>query len=127
MSSVQTARGSALGGGGLSLCVPLSRSVVPGGTSAQVATVGVGAAELAGVLAGEALVDVGAAPRGLLVVEAGGAEAAEAPQGVVARRPPADLTVQTLVLIWVTGSRQEVNKRGGRSGPKHNQYWESLQ
>lgn len=66
------------------LCVPLSRSVVSGGTSTEVAPVGVGAAELAGVLAGGALVDVGATPGGLLVVEAVGAEAAEAPQGVVA-------------------------------------------
>lgn len=106
----------------------MSRTEVPRGTPAQVAPVRVGAAELAGVVAGGALVDVGAAAARLLVVEAGGAEAAEAPQGVVARRPPADLAVLALVLIWVTGSRTgSKNKTRGHFPVKgHKQYWESL-
>lgn len=80
--------------------VSLSRSVVSGGTAAEVAPICVGAAELAGVSGGGALVDVGAAARPLLIVEPSGAEAAETPQGVVARSPPADLGVQALVLIY---------------------------
>lgn len=85
-------------------------AIVPGRTAAEVAPVRVGAAELAGVLGGGALVDVRAsAPSALLVVEAGGAEAAEAPQGVVTRRPPADLSIQALVLIWGAGSGGEEN------------------
>lgn len=120
-----------MGGWGGFCCsahVPLSRTEVPRGTPAQVAPVRVGAAELAGVVAGGALVDVGAAAARLLVVEAGGAEAAEAPQGVVARRPPADLAVLALVLIWVTGSRTgSKNKTRGHFPVKgHKQYWESL-
>lgn len=79
---------------------PLSGSKVAGRASAEVASVRVGAAKLAGVLAGGALVDVGAAAACLLVVEAGGAEAAEASQRVVARGPSTDLAVQALVLIW---------------------------
>lgn len=90
--------------------VPLPGAVVPGRTAAEIAPVRVGAAELAGVLAVGALVDVRAsAPSALLVVEAGGAEAAEAPQGVVTRRPPADLSIQALVLIWGAGSGGEEN------------------
>lgn len=88
----------------------MSGSEVTRGASAEVAPVCVGAAKLAGVLASGALVDVCASSASLLVVEAGGAEAAEASQRVVARRSPADLAVQALVLIWVTGSRGEVNK-----------------
>lgn len=84
--------------------VPLPGTEVPGRTSTEVTPVRVGAAELAGVVAGGALVDVRASSSALLVVEAGGAEAAEAPQGVVTRRPPADLSIQALVLIWVAGS-----------------------
>lgn len=91
--------------------VPLPGAVVPGRTSAEVTPVRVGAAELAGVLAGGALVDVGAPSAALLVVEAGGAEAAEAPQGVVTRRSPADLSVQALVLVWVTGSGGREDKQ----------------
>lgn len=78
---------------------PLSGPKVAWRASAQVASVRVGAAELAGVLAGGALVDVGAAAAPLLVVEPGRAEAAEASQRVVARGPAADLAVQALVLI----------------------------
>lgn len=78
---------------------PLSSSEVARRASAQVASVRVGAAKLAGVLAGGALVDVGTAAASLLVVEASRAEAAEASQRVVARGPPTDLTVQALVLI----------------------------
>lgn len=91
--------------------VPLPGAVVPRRTSTEVTPVCVGAAELAGVLAGGALVDVRASSTALLVVEAGGAKAAEAPQGVVTRRSPADLSIQALVLIWVTGSGHENNKR----------------
>lgn len=79
---------------------PLSGSEVARRASTEVASVRVGAAKLAGVLGGGALVDVGAAAASLLVVEAGRAEAAEASQRVVARGPPTDLTVQALVLIW---------------------------
>lgn len=88
----------------------MSGSEVTRGASAEVAPVCVGAAKLAGVLASGALVDVCASSASLLVVEAGWAEAAEASQRVVARRSPADLAVQALVLIWVTGSGGEVNK-----------------
>lgn len=84
--------------------VPLSCAEVSRWTSTEVSPVCVGASKLAGVLAGGALVDVCAASACLLVVEAGGAEAAEASKGVVARCSPTDLTVQALVLIWVTGS-----------------------
>lgn len=94
---------------------PLSCTEVSRWASAEVAPICVRAAKLAGVLAGGALVDVRAASTPLLVVEAGGAEAAEAPQGVVTRRSPADLAVQALVLIWVTGSGREVNKQSGHS------------
>lgn len=64
--------------------VPLSSAVVSSRASTEVAPVCVRAAKLAWVVAGGALVDVCAASGGLLVVEAGGTEAAEAPQGVVA-------------------------------------------
>lgn len=81
----------------------MSCAEVPGGASTQVAPVCVGAAKLAGVLGGGALVDVHAAPAALLVVEAGGTQAAETSQRVVARRPPTDLAVHTLIVIWGTG------------------------
>ena len=84
---------------------------VPGRAATEVAPVRVGAAVVAGVLAGGALVDVGAAAAGLLEVEARGAHATEAPQCVVARRPAADLAVLTFILIWVTGSKQEVSRK----------------
>ena len=99
----------------------MSCTEVPIRTSAEVTAVCVGAAELAGVLGGGALVDVRAAA-GLLVVEARGAEAAEAPQGVVARRPPADLAVHALVLVWLTETWQEVNKQKGIPVKGHKQY-----
>lgn len=83
---------------------PLPRTEVPGRTPAEVAPVCVGAAELAGVLGGRALVDVRASAAPLLVAEARRAEAAEAPQGVVTRGSPADLAVHALILICVPGS-----------------------
>lgn len=104
--------------------VPLPCAEVSRWTSTEVAPVCVWTAKLAGVLADGALIDVRASSTHLLVVEASGAEAAEAPQGVVAWRSPADLTVQALVLIWVTGSWREVNKVIPVKGPK--QYWGSL-
>lgn len=92
--------------------VPLPGTVVPGRTPAEVTPVRVGASKLAGVLAGGALVNVQASATAELVVEAGGAEAAEAPQGVVTRCTPADLSVQTLVLIWSKeNGGQGTNKR----------------
>lgn len=91
---------------------PLSGSEEAWRASAEVAAVRVGAAKLAGVLAGGALVDVGTAAAPLLVVEAGGAEAAEASQRVVARGPATDLAVQALVLIW--GWKEEVEGKSTR-------------
>lgn len=79
---------------------PLSRSVVAWGARTQVAPICVGAAKIAGVLGAGALVDVLASAVGLLVVEAGGAEAAEASQGVVAGGISAHLAVLALILIW---------------------------
>lgn len=94
---------------------PLSGSEVAGRASAEVASVRVGAAKLAGVLGGGALVDVRTAAARLLVVEAGRAEAAEASQRVVARGPPTDLAVQALVLIWV-GRKWRGSQQGVISG-----------
>ena len=91
--------------------IPLACPEVSRRAATEVAAVRVGAAVVAGVLAGGALVDIGAAPAVLLVVEAGGARTAEAPQCVVARRPPTDLAVLTFILIWVTGNKQEVRQK----------------
>ena len=99
---------------------PLSRSEVARGASAQVAPVGVRAAELAGVGGGGALVDVGAAAGPLLVVEAGGTQATEAAQGVVARSSAADLGIQALVLIWDGDrDRKKTAQRSVRRKAKH--------
>lgn len=79
---------------------PLSCPEVARWAAAQVPSVGVGAAVVAGVLRVRAFVDVRAAAAHLLKVEAVGADAAEAAQGVVAGSAATDLAVLALVLIW---------------------------
>lgn len=64
--------------------IPLSSSEVSSRAATEVAPVSVGAAKLAGVLAGGALVDVRATAARLLKVEASRTQAAEASQSVVA-------------------------------------------
>lgn len=78
---------------------PLAYPEVAGRTAAQVAALRVGAAIAAGRLRGATFVDVLAAPAELFVLEAGGAHALVAAQGVVTGGSSADVCAEAFVFI----------------------------
>lgn len=91
---------SALLPAGRWLVLPLSHSVVPRRAATEVAAFRVGAAIIAWVLGGRALIHVVAGAGELVEGEPRGTGTLVTPQGVVAGGRAAGIRVGTFVLIW---------------------------
>lgn len=81
------------------VALPLSHSVVAGRAATEVAPFCVGAAIVAGVLGGRALVDIMAGAGELVEGEAGGADALVTPQGVVAGSGATCIGIGAFILV----------------------------
>lgn len=80
-------------------CLPLANAEVTWWTATQVAALGIGTAIVAGGLRRATFVDVLASSTELFVLEAGGAHALVAAQGVVTGSSPADVGTEAFIFI----------------------------